>query len=101
MYVYILIIWYVTAYCFRGSDLWVMGHVNPGINTPLHECFDCTHNVGLWGMEEGVSDFFVVFWRKMLCKVICSVILSFVPEQIALFSFDSVFYTIYIHIKNF
>ena len=33
MYVYTLSIWYATEYYSRGSDLWVMGYVNPGINT--------------------------------------------------------------------
>ena len=101
MYVYSLSIRYATEYCSRVSDLWVMGHVSLSINTPLHDCFGCTPDVGLRGVELGVSDLFMVFWRKMLCKIICPVVLSFVPEQIELFSFYSIFYPIYIHIKSF
>ena len=53
MYAYRLSIWYATEYCSSGSDLWVMGHVIPGINNLL---LVCIHIVSLTVLLEFYID---------------------------------------------
>ena len=76
-----------------------MGHVYLGNNTPLHECM--TSYVVCRGMEVGVSHFFVMFGREMLCEVVRLVVCPFVPEQKELALSDSVPDPVYVHVESF
>ena len=55
-----------------------MSLVIPGINTSLHECSDCVHDVGCWAVEIVVSNVFMISWGGVFCKIIWLVIFLFV-----------------------
>ena len=76
-----------------------MGHVYLGNNTPLHECM--TSYVVCRGMEVGVSHFFVMFGREMLCEVFRLVVCPFVPEQKELALSYSISDPVYVHVERF
>ena len=75
-----------------------MGHGIPRNNTPLHECVEIT--IWLLGVEVGVTYVLMVSGMKMLGKIICQVVLSFIRVQEELSLPDPVPDPIYIHVKR-